>query len=44
LEAIHYREHNQELLDAERARERAAIEARGFDHWPHAPRTAEPAR
>jgi hypothetical protein len=41
LEAIHYCEHNRELLDAERAREQATIEARGFDHWPHAPKTAE---
>jgi len=37
LEAIHYCEHNRELLDAERAREQADIEARGFDRWPHAP-------
>src|SRR5438270_13153134 len=44
LEAIHYCEHNQELLDAERAREQATIEARGFDHWPHAPHAPEPAR
>jgi len=29
LEAIHYCEHNRELLDMERARERATIEARG---------------
>src|SRR5258708_36375665 len=41
-EAIHYCEHNRELLDAERAREEATIKARGFDRWPHAPRTAEP--
>jgi hypothetical protein len=44
LEAIHYCEQNQALLDAERAREQATIEARGFDHWPHAPRAPEPAR
>jgi hypothetical protein len=44
LEAIHYCEHNRELLDAERAREQAAIEARGLDRWPHAPQTPEPAR
>ena len=43
-EAIHYCEHNRDLLDAERAREQAAIEARGLDHWPHAPRIAETAR
>jgi hypothetical protein len=41
LEAIHYCEQNRELLDAERAREQATIDARGFDHWPRAP---EPAR
>ncbi|MFL5246116.1 MAG: hypothetical protein ACJ8FY_28950 [Gemmataceae bacterium] len=44
LESIHYCEHNRELLDAERARERATIEGRGFDRWPHAPRSPEPAR
>jgi hypothetical protein len=44
LEAIHYCEHNRELLDAERAREQAAIEARGLNHYPHAPQTHEPAR
>ncbi len=43
LEAIHYCQHNKELLDAERAREQAAIEARGFNHWPYAARTPEPA-
>jgi hypothetical protein len=42
-EAIHYCEHNRALLDAERAREQAAIEARGLDRWPHAPRTPESA-
>ena len=42
LEAIHYCEHNRELLDAERAREQATIESRGFDCWPHAPQTPEP--
>jgi hypothetical protein len=44
LEAIQYCERNRELLDAERERERANIQARGFDRWPHAPRTAEPGR
>jgi hypothetical protein len=44
LEAIHYCEHNRELLDAERAREQATIEARALDRWPHAPQTPEPAR
>lgn len=43
-EAIHYCEHNRELLDAERAREQVTIEARGLDRWPHAPRSPEPAR
>jgi hypothetical protein len=37
-EAIHYCEHNRELLDAERASEQASIEANGFDRWPHAPK------
>jgi hypothetical protein len=44
LEAIHYCQHNRELLDAERAREQASIKARGLDQWPHAPRTPGPAR
>lgn len=44
MEAIHYCENNRELLDAERAREQAAIAARGLDQWPHAPRTPEPVR
>src|SRR5437867_4082114 len=39
LEAIDYCEHNQELLDAERAREQETNKARGFDRWPHAPQT-----
>jgi hypothetical protein len=43
LEAIHYCEHNRELLDAERTREQATIEARGLDRWPHAPRAADSA-
>jgi uncharacterized protein (DUF433 family) len=43
-EAIDYCERNRELLDAERAREQATIEARGFDHWPHAPQASEQAR
>src|SRR5215471_18755432 len=42
LEAIHYCEHNRELLDAERAREQADIEARGFNRWPHAPQGPVP--
>ena len=44
LESIHYCEHNKELLDAERAREQASIEAHGLDKWPHAPRTPESAQ
>ncbi len=44
LEAIHYCEHNGELLDAERRREQATIESRGFDYWPHAPQNPESAR
>jgi hypothetical protein len=44
LEAIHYCEHNRDLLDAERAREQATIEARGLDRWPHAPQAYEPGR
>lgn len=44
FEAIHYCEHNRELLDAERAREQATIKARALDQWPHAPRTPGPAR
>jgi hypothetical protein len=43
LEAIHYSEQNRELLDAERAREQASIDARGFDQRPHAPQTTESA-
>jgi uncharacterized protein (DUF433 family) len=39
LEAIQYCERNRELLDAERAREQAAIETRGLNRWPHAPTT-----
>ena len=38
LEAINYCTQNQELLDAERAREDAAIQAEGRDRWPYAPR------
>jgi hypothetical protein len=44
LEAIHYCEHNRELLDAERAREQATIETRALDRWPQAPKTPEPGR
>ncbi|OAI41118.1 hypothetical protein AYO40_03810 [Planctomycetaceae bacterium SCGC AG-212-D15] len=44
LEAIDYCERNQDLLDAERAREQTTIEDRGLDEWPHAPRSNEAAR
>ncbi|MFO0965027.1 MAG: hypothetical protein U0793_05485 [Gemmataceae bacterium] len=44
LEAIHYCEHNRELLAAERAHEEATIAARGLDRWPHAPKDAESVR
>lgn len=37
LEAIDYCVRNKELLDAERAREEAAIKADGRDCWPYAP-------
>jgi hypothetical protein len=36
-EAIDYCGRNRELLDAERAREAARIEAAGRDRWPYAP-------
>ncbi len=42
LEAIDYCTHNQELLNAERAREAARIQASGRDRWPYAPRNARP--
>ena len=41
LEAIDYCQSHQELLDLERSHEEASIKARGFDRWPHAPRTGE---
>ena len=41
-EAIHYCERNKELLDAERAREQARIEAAGRDRWPYAPKDSKP--
>jgi hypothetical protein len=40
LEAIDYCVRNKDLLDAERAREDAAIKADGRDKWPYAPRPA----
>ncbi len=42
LEAIGYCEEHKDLLDAERAREQATMDARGFNRWPQAPKTAEP--
>jgi hypothetical protein len=42
LEAIEYCLHNQELLDAERAREAARIRAAGRDQWPYSPRDPRP--
>ena len=42
LEAIDYCQHNQELLDQERARESARIKSAGRDQWPYAPRQAKP--
>jgi hypothetical protein len=36
-EAIDYCLHNQDLLDAERARETARIQAAGRDKWPYSP-------
>jgi hypothetical protein len=38
LEAIDYCTKNKDLLDAERAREEAAIKAAGRDKWPYAPK------
>jgi hypothetical protein len=40
LEAIDYCTKNKELLDAERAREEAAIKKAGRDKWPYAPKPA----
>jgi hypothetical protein len=42
LEAIHYCEHNKELLAEERAREEARIKAAGRDKWPYAPKDHQP--
>jgi hypothetical protein len=39
-EAIDYCVKNKDLLDAERAREDAAIRMAGRDHWPYAPSPA----
>lgn len=40
LEAIDYCTKNKNLLDAERAREEAAIKTAGRDKWPYAPKSA----
>jgi hypothetical protein len=42
VEAIDYSIRNQQLLDAERARETARIKAAGRDRWPYAPRDSGP--
>jgi hypothetical protein len=42
VEAVDYCVRNQPLLDAERAREAARIEAAGRDRWPYAPRESRP--
>ena len=42
LEAIHYCQHNPEILDADRAREATHIKQDGRDRWPYAPRDYQP--
>jgi hypothetical protein len=42
LEAIEYCRNNQELLDADRARETARIQAARRDKWPYSPRDSRP--
>jgi len=42
LEAIDYCVRNQQVLDADRAREAGRIKAAGRDKWPYAPRDAKP--
>jgi hypothetical protein len=42
VEAVDYCLHNEELLDAERAREEARIKAAGRDRRPHGPGGGEP--
>ena len=42
VEAIDYCLHNQELLDADRAREAARMKAAGRDQWPYASRNSKP--
>jgi hypothetical protein len=41
-EAIHYCEHNPQVLDEDRAREAATIKQHGRDRWPYAPRNYQP--
>lgn len=38
LEAIHYSQHNPNILDEDRAMEEASIEAQGLNRWPYAPK------
>src|SRR5438552_16759218 len=42
VEAVEYCLHNRALLDEERAREDARINAAGRDRWPYAPRHSGP--
>ena len=42
VEAIDYCLHNQELLDADRAREAARMKTAGRDQWPYASRNSKP--
>jgi hypothetical protein len=42
LEAIHYSEHNPDILEEDRRREAALIKHDGRDRWPHAARGYQP--
>src|ERR1700683_4649010 len=42
LEAVHYCEHNPDILDADRRREAAVIKQDGRDRWPYASRDYQP--
>jgi hypothetical protein len=42
LEAIHYCQHNPNILDEDRRREAALIAQDRRDSWPHAPRACPP--
>jgi hypothetical protein len=42
LESIHYCTHHPEILEADRARETALIEADGRDRWPYASKSRAP--